>query len=108
MTALVNLRGRLDALERRLRPQDAWTVTATFPDGHTATMSAQEYFEAVKKNPTGVFAIEKRPTGNLRELRFWLESERFRALYYYENNIDDGLEYPDENEILKGEQDNDK
>lgn len=102
MTTLVNLRGRLDALEKRLRPQDAWNVTVSFPDGHTAHMSAQEYFEAVKKNPTGVFATEKQPTGNLRELRFWLESERFRALYYYENNIDDGLDYATEEDFLKG------
>lgn len=102
MTALVNLRGRLDALERRIRPQDNWTVTVSFPDGHTATMSAQEYFEAVKKNPTGVFATEKQPTGNLRELRAWLESERFRALYYYDNNIDDGLDYATEEDFLKG------
>lgn len=82
---------RLRELEKRFKPSPNWVITAKFETGRIKRMSAREYAKVKMKNPKGVQVIDRKITGNVEELKAYLDLTRDLAFLYDDSNEEELL-----------------
>lgn len=82
---------RLRALEKRFKPSPDWVVTAKFKNGRIKQMSAREYAKVKTRNPKGVHVVDRKITGNVEELKAYLNLTRDLAFLYDDSNEEELL-----------------